>query len=52
MQTGKWWSEDALLIGGERREVESKGEKERYAQLNVEFQSIAEYNFSINTAEK
>ena len=32
--------------------MEGKGEKERYAQLSAEFQSIAEYNFSINIAEK
>ena len=45
-------SEDALLIAEERTEVESKGEKEKYAQLNAEFQNIAEYNFSISIAEK
>ena len=48
----KWLSEDALLIAEERTEVESKGEKEKYAQLNAEFQNIAEYNFSISIAEK
>ena len=33
--------EDALHISEKRREVKSKGEKERYNQLNVNFQRIA-----------
>ena len=37
----KWLSEDALQIAVKRREVKSKGEKERYKHLNVEFQRIA-----------
>ena len=37
----KWLSEEALQIAVERREVKSKGEKERYTDLNVEFQRIA-----------
>ena len=37
----KWLSEEALQIAEERREVKSKGEKERYIQLNTEFQRIA-----------
>ena len=37
----KWLSEEALQIAEKRREVKSKGEKERYAQLNAEFQRIA-----------
>ena len=37
----KWLSEEALRIAEERREVKSKGEKERYTQLNAEFQRIA-----------
>ena len=36
----KWFSE-ALQIAVKRREVKSKGEKERYTHLNVEFQRIA-----------
>ena len=36
----KWLSEDALQIA-EKREVKGKGEKERYAHLNAEFQRIA-----------
>ena len=37
----KWLSEAALQIAGKRREVRSKGEKERYTHLNAEFQRIA-----------
>ena len=37
----KWLSEEALQIAVERREAKSKGEKERYTDLNVEFQRIA-----------
>ena len=36
----KWLSEEALLAV-KRREVKSKGEKERYTYLNAEFQRIA-----------
>ena len=34
-------SEEALQIVVKRREVKSKGEKERYKNLNAEFQRIA-----------
>ena len=34
-------SEQALQIAEKRREVKGKGEKERYTQLNAEFQRIA-----------
>ena len=37
----KWLSEEALQITVKRREVKSKGEKERYTHLNAEFQRIA-----------
>ena len=37
----KWLSEEALEISVKRREVKSKGEKERYTHLNAEFQRIA-----------
>ena len=33
----KWLSGEALQIAVERREVKSKGEKERYKHLNAEF---------------
>ena len=39
--TAKWLSEEALQIAVKRREVKSKGEKERYTHLNAEFQKIA-----------
>ena len=41
MQKAKWLSEEALQIAVKRREVKSKGEKERYSHLNAEFQRIA-----------
>ena len=37
----KWLSEGALQTAEKRREVKSKGEKERYTHLNAEFQRIA-----------
>ena len=37
----KWLSEEALKIGEKRREMKSKGEKERYTYLNAEFQRLA-----------
>ena len=36
----KWLSGEALHIAVKRREVKSKGEKERYKHLNAEFQRI------------
>ena len=44
MQKAKWLSEEALKIAVKRREVKSKGEKERYKYLNAEFQRIARRN--------
>ena len=37
----KWLSEEALQIAVKRREVKSKGKKERYKHVNAEFQRIA-----------
>ena len=37
----KWMSGEALQIAVKRREVKSKGEKERCKHLNAEFQRIA-----------
>ena len=37
----KWLCEEALQIPVRRREVKSKGKKERYSHLNAEFQGIA-----------
>ena len=34
-------SEEALQVAEKRREAKGKGEKERYTQLNAEFQRIA-----------
>ena len=40
-KNAKWLFEEALQIAVKRREVKSKGEKERYIHLNAEFQRIA-----------
>ena len=37
----RWLPEEALQITQKRREAKGKGEKERYAHLNAEFQRIA-----------
>ena len=37
----KWLSMEGLQTAVKRREVKSKGEKERYKHLNAEFQRIA-----------
>ena len=37
----KWLSQEALQIAEKRREAKGKGEKRRYAHLNVEFQRRA-----------
>ena len=37
----KWLSQEALQIAVKRREVKSKGEKERYFHLNAEFKRTA-----------
>ena len=36
----EWLSKEAFQIAEKRREVKGKGERERYIQLNVEFQRI------------
>ena len=41
MQKARWLSGEALQIAVKRREVKSKGEKERCTYLNVDFQRIA-----------
>ena len=40
-KTAKWLSEEALQIAEKRGEAKGKGEKERYTDLNAEFQRIA-----------
>ena len=37
----KWQSKEALQGAVKKREVKSKGEKERYSHLNAEFQRIS-----------
>ena len=37
----KWLSEEALQIAVKRRQAKSKGEKERYTDLNADFQRIS-----------
>ena len=41
MQESKWLSEEGLQIAVKRKEMKSKGEKERYTHFNAEFQRIA-----------
>ena len=40
-EKAKWPSEETLQIAVKKREVKSKGEKERYTHLNTEYQTIA-----------
>ena len=47
-----WLLEEALQIAEERREVKGKGERQRYTQLNAEFQEIAEIKTSLNEQYK
>ena len=49
MEVGKWLSE-ALQIAEERREVKGKGERQRYTQLNAEFQRTPSRNKYMNNA--
>ena len=37
----KWLYEQTLQIAGKRKEVKRKGDKERYTNLNAEFQRVA-----------
>ena len=37
----KWLTREDLKIAGQRKEAKNKGERDRYIQLNVEFQRIA-----------
>ena len=41
MQKANCLSEEASQIADKKREMEGKGEKERYIHLNAEFQKIA-----------
>ena len=44
MNKAKWLSEEALEKAVKRREAKNKGEKERYKNLNAEFQRIVRRN--------
>ena len=48
----KWLSEEALQIAEKRREVKSKGEKERYKHLNAELLRIARRDKKAFLSEK
>ena len=48
----KWLCEEALQIAEKRREVKGKGEKERYTNLNAEFQRIARRDKKAFLSEK
>ena len=51
----KWLSKEALQRAEERRQVKSKGERERYTLLNAEFQRILRRDkkaFLMNNAKK
>ena len=45
-------SEEALQIAEERKEVKGKGERERYTQLNAEFQRIARRDKKVSLNEQ
>ena len=47
----KWLSEEALQIAVKRREVKSKGEKERYTHMNAEYTHM-NAEFPKNSKEK
>ena len=54
-KNAKRLSEEALQTAVKRREVKSKGEKERYSHLNAEFQRTARRDkkaFSVINAKK
>ena len=48
----RWLSEEALQIAEKRREMKSKGERERYTQLNAEFQRIARRDKKVSLNEQ
>ena len=52
MQKGKMVVEEALQIAVKRRKAKRKREKERYAQLNAEFQRIARRNKKASLSEQ
>ena len=52
MQKAKLLSEKALQIPEKNREAKSRGEKERYIQLNAEFQRIARRDKKVVLSEQ
>ena len=52
MQKAKLLSEEALQIAEKKREVEGRGEKERYTHLNAEFQRIARRDKKVFLSEQ
>ena len=46
------FSEEVLQIAEKRREAKGKGEKERYTQLNAEFQRIARRDKKVFLSEQ
>ena len=45
-------SEEALQIAEKKREMKAKGEKERYTDLNAEFQRIARRDKKASLSDK
>ena len=53
-KSAMWLSEEALQIAEKRRDVKGKRERERYTQLNAEFQRLAKRDkkaFFMNNAK-
>ena len=48
----KWLSEEALQIAEKRREMKGKGERERYTQLDAEFQRKARRDKKVFLSEQ
>ena len=48
----KWFSEKVLQIAEKKREVKGNGERERYTQLNAEFQGIAKRDKKVSVSEQ
>ena len=48
----KWLSDESLLIAEKWTEVKGKGEKERYAHLNADFQRIARRDKKISLSDQ
>ena len=51
-KNSKWFSEEALQIAEKRRDVKDKEERERYTQLNEEFQRTARRDKKVFLSEQ